>query len=218
MSRESVIVDAVVRRFLPACGGVLLSVLAASAIADPGGLSMSALRVAGVEVVLMTAGFAAALGLLRPTALPQTGLGRRSIVAGLATPFALGALSIFTQGASLPSIAVLSASAGVLGGFVTVATGFVRRRHPPPLDPEVQAALEQLDQELGLGTPEARVAGALPRTVVTVLFQEEGNHTRLTLTQTGFDSAASRDGHREGWSSTLDRLALLAEADPQARG
>ena len=53
--------------------------------------------------------------------------------------------------------------------------------------------------------------GASPRTVVTVLFQEEGEHTRLTLTQTGFDSAGARDGHGEGWASTLDRLAVLAE-------
>ena len=55
--------------------------------------------------------------------------------------------------------------------------------------------------------------GASPRTVVTVEFQDEGDHTRLTLTQTGFDSAASRDGHEGGWASTLDRLATLAEAE-----
>lgn len=53
--------------------------------------------------------------------------------------------------------------------------------------------------------------GSSPWTVVTVEFQEEGEHTRITLTQTGFDTAASRDGHREGWSSTLDRLARLVE-------
>jgi uncharacterized protein YndB with AHSA1/START domain len=53
--------------------------------------------------------------------------------------------------------------------------------------------------------------GASPRTVVTVVFQEEGAATRLTLTQTGFDSASARDGHQEGWASTLDRLASLAE-------
>jgi uncharacterized protein YndB with AHSA1/START domain len=54
--------------------------------------------------------------------------------------------------------------------------------------------------------------GASPRTVVTVEFHDEGEHTRITLTQTGFESAAVRDGHREGWTSTLDRLASLAEA------
>lgn len=52
---------------------------------------------------------------------------------------------------------------------------------------------------------------ASPRTVVTVAFEDDGDHTLLTLTQTGFASDASRDGHREGWASTFDRLAALAE-------
>lgn len=55
--------------------------------------------------------------------------------------------------------------------------------------------------------------GASPRTVVTVVFQDEGDHTRITLTQTGFDSAAARDGHGDGWASTLERLAELAESE-----
>jgi uncharacterized protein YndB with AHSA1/START domain len=53
--------------------------------------------------------------------------------------------------------------------------------------------------------------GASPRTVVTVAFEDAGDHTRLTLTQTGFASADARDGHGEGWTSTLDRLAALVE-------
>jgi uncharacterized protein YndB with AHSA1/START domain len=44
-------------------------------------------------------------------------------------------------------------------------------------------------------------------TVVTVTLEERDGGTRLTLTQTGFASAASRDGHEGGWSETLDRLA-----------
>lgn len=54
--------------------------------------------------------------------------------------------------------------------------------------------------------------GASPRTVVTVVFEQAGDATLLTLTQTGFASTASRDSHGEGWASTLDRLAVLAEA------
>ena len=51
-------------------------------------------------------------------------------------------------------------------------------------------------------------------TTVTVEFVAEGaNRTRVVLTQEGFDAAPSRDGHEEGWASTLDRLvALHAEA------
>jgi uncharacterized protein YndB with AHSA1/START domain len=43
-------------------------------------------------------------------------------------------------------------------------------------------------------------------TVVTVTLEDRNGGTFLTLTQTGFASAASRDGHRGGWSETLDRL------------
>jgi uncharacterized protein YndB with AHSA1/START domain len=44
-------------------------------------------------------------------------------------------------------------------------------------------------------------------TLVTLTFTERGGKTELTLHQTGFKSVASRDGHKEGWTSTLDRLA-----------
>ncbi len=45
-----------------------------------------------------------------------------------------------------------------------------------------------------------------PETLVTVTFEDAGNKTKLTLHQTGFASKASRDGHREGWTSQLDAL------------
>jgi uncharacterized protein YndB with AHSA1/START domain len=44
-------------------------------------------------------------------------------------------------------------------------------------------------------------------TVVTILLKTSGNGTELTLRQSGLPSAGSRDGHEEGWSSTLDRLS-----------
>ena len=51
--------------------------------------------------------------------------------------------------------------------------------------------------------------GTTPETVLTVEFRAEGKGTRLVLTQTGFESAESRDGHRIGWSSSIDNLAAL---------
>lgn len=54
--------------------------------------------------------------------------------------------------------------------------------------------------------------GASPRTVVTVVFHDEGEQTRIVLTQEGFGSVGERDGHGEGWASTLDKLAALTEA------
>jgi uncharacterized protein YndB with AHSA1/START domain len=58
-------------------------------------------------------------------------------------------------------------------------------------------------------------------TLVTITFAERGDATELTLRQTGFASEASRDGHGEGWASTVRRLAsYLAESanDAPPRG
>jgi uncharacterized protein YndB with AHSA1/START domain len=44
-------------------------------------------------------------------------------------------------------------------------------------------------------------------TLVTVTLEDRGGKTLLTLVQSGFESAASRDGHAGGWTETLERLA-----------
>ena len=44
-------------------------------------------------------------------------------------------------------------------------------------------------------------------TVVTVTFAEHGTKTKLTLHQGVFETVAARDSHKDGWSSTLQRLA-----------
>jgi uncharacterized protein YndB with AHSA1/START domain len=55
-------------------------------------------------------------------------------------------------------------------------------------------------------------AASTPETVVTVEFHAAVGGTRVVLTQEGFATPQSRDGHREGWASTLNRLeALFAE-------
>jgi uncharacterized protein YndB with AHSA1/START domain len=43
-------------------------------------------------------------------------------------------------------------------------------------------------------------------TLVTVTFIERGGKTEMTLRQSGFKSAESRDGHRMGWTSAFDVL------------
>ena len=43
-------------------------------------------------------------------------------------------------------------------------------------------------------------------TLVTVDFAEEGGKTRMTFRQTPFQSDGEREGHRDGWSSSFDRL------------
>jgi uncharacterized protein YndB with AHSA1/START domain len=46
-----------------------------------------------------------------------------------------------------------------------------------------------------------------PETLVTVRFEDLGGRTKVTLEQSGFASDAERDGHRGGWSESLDLLA-----------
>ena len=47
-------------------------------------------------------------------------------------------------------------------------------------------------------------------TTVTVLFAEAGKYrTRLTLWQTGFDTAESAASHTGGWTSTMERFAAF---------
>jgi len=45
-----------------------------------------------------------------------------------------------------------------------------------------------------------------PETLVTVTFEEQGGKTKVTLRQTEFESVTSRDAHRDGWTSSLERL------------
>jgi len=52
-------------------------------------------------------------------------------------------------------------------------------------------------------------ADGAPETALTLELETVRGGTRLTLTQAGFASEGSRDGHRDGWSSALDNLGTL---------
>ena len=43
-------------------------------------------------------------------------------------------------------------------------------------------------------------------TLLTVHLAEQGGKTKLTLHQAIFESVTARDGHQDGWTSSLDRL------------
>jgi uncharacterized protein YndB with AHSA1/START domain len=46
-----------------------------------------------------------------------------------------------------------------------------------------------------------------PETLVTVTFADHAGQTEMRFHQAFFESKESRDGHREGWSSSFERLA-----------
>ena len=42
--------------------------------------------------------------------------------------------------------------------------------------------------------------------LVTVVFEDLGDKTKMIFQQTGFSSKASRDGHEDGWNECFDKL------------
>jgi uncharacterized protein YndB with AHSA1/START domain len=51
-------------------------------------------------------------------------------------------------------------------------------------------------------------------TLVRVTFAERGDKTELTLRQAVFETVATRDDHRRGWTSTLQRFAEYLVENP----
>lgn len=53
---------------------------------------------------------------------------------------------------------------------------------------------------------EDETGGLSPETVVTITFTDQNGRTLLALHQGHFQTPASRDGHADGWSGSLDCL------------
>ena len=54
------------------------------------------------------------------------------------------------------------------------------------------------------------VGGTNPETVVTVELKDKDGGTIVILSQTGFVTESSADGHEEGWAGCLRKLAAFA--------
>lgn len=54
-------------------------------------------------------------------------------------------------------------------------------------------------------------------TLVTVRFADHPRGTKMMFEQTGFDSAASSEGHKGGWTECFDRLKTLLATSPATR-
>lgn len=81
--------------------------------------------------------------------------------------------------------------------------GGVYREIVPPMRLVMTHAWEDAEGKPGHGT------------LVTITLNERNDKTEMVFAQTGFESAASRDGHREGWNEAFDALttALGSEAE-----
>lgn len=63
-----------------------------------------------------------------------------------------------------------------------------------------------------LGDDESVEHAETHATIVTMELFDEGATTCMVFTQTGFASAASRDGHHEGWASCFGKLDRVLAA------
>lgn len=48
-------------------------------------------------------------------------------------------------------------------------------------------------------------------TLIALTFENDGARTRMTFRQSPFDSAESRDGHREGWTGSFNDLGAYVD-------
>ncbi len=142
--------QAVLRRFVPTISVLLGGIMFMIAFREPGGLHWQGLAVAGLEVVAMTIGYASGMSILRRWVASGVRIdGWRSVLAGVMAPIGLGAISAFTQGATISSIAVLSVGAGALSALATLVVSF-RSPSPPKrsldeLEAEADAEITRLE-------------------------------------------------------------------------
>ncbi|HEY8127204.1 MAG TPA: SRPBCC family protein, partial [Hyphomicrobium sp.] len=98
--------------------------------------------------------------------------------------------------------------------FQKGGTYYAHMRSPAGEDHRVQGKDLEIVEGKRIVMTHAGLNGACnigPETTITVTFEDLGDKTRMTFVQEGFASAASRDGHEQGWNSCFNLLAVLLE-------
>jgi uncharacterized protein YndB with AHSA1/START domain len=98
--------------------------------------------------------------------------------------------------------------------FQKGGTYYAHMRSPAGEDHRVQGKYLEIVEGKRIVMTHAGLNGACnigPETTITVTFEDLGDKTRMTFVQEGFASAASRDGHEQGWNSCFNLLAVLLE-------
>jgi uncharacterized protein YndB with AHSA1/START domain len=91
---------------------------------------------------------------------------------------------------------------------------YARMRSPAGEDHRVQGKYLEIVEGKRIVMTHGWLDGACnvgPETTLTVTFEDLGDKTKMTFVQEGFDTAASRDGHEQGWASCFNLLAVLVE-------
>lgn len=97
-----------------------------------------------------------------------------------------------------------------VGGTWTIVFG-----EPGRTPDRVTSVFTVIDRPRRLVVEESTYSGrydSTVRTTVDLTFEEHAGKTRLHITQTGFETKASRDGMKQGWPAFLDALARVTAA------
>jgi hypothetical protein len=139
-----VVVRGVLTRFLPASATIFGAFALTAVLGDPS-RTWVVLRIMGLEVGALTLGFGVGLEFLRRHLYPDAAVdGRRSVVAGFASPLSLLIVSVFTQGSQIGRIATFSV---VAGAGMALAMFFAWLRPTPGKD--VPLVLDELPHDRG---------------------------------------------------------------------
>ena len=133
---------AVLTRFVPASATVFATVLGLIVLAESRGLSLVSLAVAGLELLMLTAGYTVAQAMARPQGEGTLGSLRSHAIAGTLAPLGLAALSPLAQGTNLAGIAAISLGTGAVVGLAHWAATFRSPRPPAPTLEEQEAAAD----------------------------------------------------------------------------
>ena len=148
MSKLKRVLSASLRSFLPGAAIVLGSISFGMAVSDPLSFGLIQAGVIALEITGLTIGFGAVVLAMLPRLRSDAGIqGRKSFVAGLCAPLALGFVSIFAQGTGLIGIGVISMGAGGLLAMTMFAPWLTRGPSATPIK-ELTAEPEWLTQDL----------------------------------------------------------------------
>lgn len=123
-----VVARGLVGRFIPASVGIMSAFALIPILAEPrrAGIVLSIMAMQTASIIV---GYGATLAVLRRWLYPDAGIdGRRSVVAGLFSPLALGIVSVFTQGAQRP----LQMSASLVAGAAMAVVLYFPWLRPTP--------------------------------------------------------------------------------------
>ncbi|HMS03481.1 MAG TPA: hypothetical protein PKE51_10930 [Gemmatimonadaceae bacterium] len=141
--------------FAASCSSAFGGILAFLVVKSPRALTMGSAKTVMLEIAMIVAGYAVTKVWLPRRGSTISGTPRSHVLAGLAAPFALGALSTQIQGVSSVGIAILSGATGIT---LALAHWLVTLR--PPREPQPTLEEREKAADLALARALAELEGS----------------------------------------------------------